>query len=471
MKKIVSLLLVMVLCLCTAIPVFAAGAGTIEVGSVTAKVGSTVEVPISIANNPGINYLKLKVSYDSTVLTMVSEPVPTSLITGSFTPGEKLTNNPYSMVWVGTGNSTGNGTIVTLKFKVSETAPLASTTVSVAVDECYNSADNSVPLSTKSGTVTVKEAGSSIEEASFQLSSNITANFYVDLATAHEGAKMRFTMNGEETLVDGVESGRNGLLLYQFEGISPQSMGDTIKAELVLNGEVLDKVDNYSVRAYCDMLFGYSAGDLGLTQAKFEASKTMMADLLEYGAMSQLYRNYKTDSLVNEGITGKSTFTELEAALWDKELGATNKAGTEFTGANVWFDNEIQLCFKFTAPGCTESNFCVKVEDTDTGKSKEYPLSSFQVISAEDSHYYIMSEPVPVSHFGHYFTITLNSGTVDRKGNRVLTPIQVLDYYGVNAYIFAKQNDCGANGELTNMANLARAAYCYGDSAAKYDSI
>ena len=55
----------------------------------------------------------------------------------SFTPGEKLTNNPYSMVWVGTGNSTGNGTIVTLKFKVSETAPLANTTVSVAVDECY----------------------------------------------------------------------------------------------------------------------------------------------------------------------------------------------------------------------------------------------------------------------------------------------------------------------------------------------
>ncbi|MBR3836723.1 MAG: hypothetical protein IKJ74_01140 [Clostridia bacterium] len=317
---------------------------------------------------------------------------------------------------------------------------------------------------------TVDEADSFIEELSFELNSSINANFYVNLAAAHQGAKMRFTMNGQVTEVEGELSDRNGFWLYCFEGLSPQCMGDTICAELIFDDVVLDELNDYSVRAYCDMLFASSAEELGISQEKYAAAKTMVADLLEYGAMSQLYRNYKTDSLVNEGITGQSTFVELEADLWDKKLGATTKAGTELVGANVWFANEIQLYFKFTAPDCTDSDFSVKITDTVTGVTREYTLSDFEVLSAEDSLYGILSDPIPVSHFGHHFTVTLNSIT-DDGGNKTETVLQQMDQYGVNAYIFSKQNNHDASDELTPMAKLARAAFCYGKSAATYEQM
>ena len=476
-KRIISFLLtVVLLASLVAVPVNANSEPTIIVSNEEGMVGSTVEVAIDLANNPGIICAQLTVNYNANALELV-EVNDTGLLPGQLhTPALA---SPYTLTWTnGTAASdfTVNGTIVKLKFMIKEAAAIGEVyniTVSYDYDnyEIYNFNFDPITFTIQNGSVKVIEAGSSIEEGSFELSSNITANFYVDLAASHAGAKMRFTMNGNETLAEGKESGRNGLLLYQFEGISPQCMGDTIKAELILNGEVLDVIDDYSVRAYCDMLYASTANELGLSAKKFRAAKTMMADLLEYGAMSQLYRNYKTNSLVNEGITGKSTFTELEAALWDKELGESSKAGFEFVGANVWFDNEIQLYFKFIATGCTETNFSITVYDSDTDVTHEYTLSSFDVLDEENDLYGVFSEPVPVAHFGHYFTVTLNSVTVDRRGNRVVTPIQVLDYYGVNAYIFAKQNDRGANGELTNMAKLARAAYCYGESAATYDSI
>ena len=460
-KALLSCVLMLAMLLCSVQGFVATEPAEIVCGNVTGSAGDRVTVAVSVVNNPGFSYLEMTPTYDSK-LTLVG--VTNGTLFSDLEQG-------LQYIWSADEDVTKDGLLMTFTFEIPEGTPYGNYSVGFIMRTCGNNNEQSVPFTVKGGTVTVAEAKSSIAEASFELSSSINANFYVSLAAAHQGAKMRFTMNQQETIVEGVASDRNGYQLYCFEGIAPQCMGDSIKAELILNGEVLDTLENYSVRSYCDMVYASSAGALGISQAKYNASKTLIADLLEYGAMSQLYKNYKTNSLVNEGITGQSTFVELDPLDWDKELGATSTIGTEFTGANVWFDNEIQLCFKFTAPNCTEDNFSVRISDSFTSELiAEYTLSDFEVISAEDSYYGIMTSSIPVSQFGRYLTVTLNSITI-KRGQKVVTSIQTLDYYSVNAYIFSKQNNRDPNGELTPMAKLARAAYCYGDSAAIYDSV
>ena len=52
--------------------IFATNVPVFSVDEVSAVVGETVNVNINVANNPGFNALKLKLTYDSTVLKLKS---------------------------------------------------------------------------------------------------------------------------------------------------------------------------------------------------------------------------------------------------------------------------------------------------------------------------------------------------------------------------------------------------------------
>ena len=64
MKKLLSLMLAAALTLSLACPAFAAGSGSVRVEDIDAKPGSEIKVPVYLAENPGVAYLKLKISYD-----------------------------------------------------------------------------------------------------------------------------------------------------------------------------------------------------------------------------------------------------------------------------------------------------------------------------------------------------------------------------------------------------------------------
>lgn len=317
----------------------------------------------------------------------------------------------------------------------------------------------------------------SITARNFSLHSSINANLYaaIDSALTAESIVMRFTMNGKETVIEGTLVSGN-TYMFVFEGIAPQCMNDTIVAELIVNGEVWD-VKSFSVRAYCDSMFAMSADDLGYTEAQFEAAKKMMLDLLNYGSMAQQYMNYKTDSFANKGLAdAEAALKDIMKKEWANELGNEwNKAlgvsdgVAELKSASVWFDNENRLYFRFAASDVTETNFFVRITDSVTGQSHDYTLSQFEVLS--EGIYGIFSEPISVCNFNHGFEIALYSLDVDYKGERVETAHHTLSNYGINSYIYSMQNKVDTNGDLTNMALLARACYCYGASAHIYDNL
>ena len=93
----------------------------------SAKAGDTVDVKVAIANNPGIVSMSLSLVYDDTVLTL-EDVTPDEAFGGQFIFGEKA-------VWLFGSDTTANGTIMTLTFRVAFDAALGDTEVTVTYRE------------------------------------------------------------------------------------------------------------------------------------------------------------------------------------------------------------------------------------------------------------------------------------------------------------------------------------------------
>ena len=151
-------LLALVLCLSLLVStcgihfsVFAVGEAqpTITVETVAGERGSDdiIEVDINIANNPGIVGAFLTISYPADKLEAVSIS-DGGVLGGWVTPTSMVNNNPMQLTWedgLASQDNKGNGTIVTLQFKVknfeindSTKLGLAPITVSYNYGEIYN---------------------------------------------------------------------------------------------------------------------------------------------------------------------------------------------------------------------------------------------------------------------------------------------------------------------------------------------
>ena len=103
----------------------------IIVESKTVTIGGTVQLSVSLANNPGIVSMYLNLIYDTNVLELISAE-DEGLLNGSVF-GKDLTS-PFAVTWddsTAAANNTSNGKIVTFTFKVKDNAQEGTTNVSL----------------------------------------------------------------------------------------------------------------------------------------------------------------------------------------------------------------------------------------------------------------------------------------------------------------------------------------------------
>ncbi|MBE6601999.1 MAG: hypothetical protein E7637_05800 [Ruminococcaceae bacterium] len=465
MKKIIAFLLVAAL-LCVSVPfsASAADAPTVTVGSASGVAGDTVSVPVVISGNPGIVSMYLSLEYDTTRLSLVS--VTEGALLSDPLHSESVTDVPYHMSWddgAALENVTANGTLVTLNFKILDAAPLGDAAITLSKDAggIFNAGLAPVAFDFVAGKVTVEEPVpvSKIVAADVMIGTDITVNYFATLDPAHAGAQMRFTLGDlRPVVVDGTPAA-NGEYVYAFRGVAPQTLGDNIKAELILGDEVLAVRDTYSVKTYCTRMLSKTAAQLGLSDEKYAALRTLIIDLLEYGAAAQVYRDHNVDALVNEGITGASTFEPLTKT--DKYVTASGHADVKLTTLGVYFDYVNALYVDFLAPGMTESTCYIKVTNKTAGGSKIYYLSDCTLRSS--NQYNLIMDPIFATDFDDVYSIELyapnESGTVVAQ--------QYVEY-SIASYVYSMQNKTTDGVNLTAMAKLARATYNYGIAASEY---
>ena len=115
-----------------------AGTAVIEVGSLTAYPGDTIEIPVSLRNNPGVASFKLTVHYDDTLLSYQSLAFDEALtaIKDSETFVNAEQRGQVTLAWVATGsNYSGSGNVAVLTFKVNAAQENTNTQLSVTYDE------------------------------------------------------------------------------------------------------------------------------------------------------------------------------------------------------------------------------------------------------------------------------------------------------------------------------------------------
>ena len=110
--------------------------GILTVESVRARPGAEVSVGVSFTNNPGVMVMALGLDYDRSVLTL------TGFEDGGFTGWSVNT----SAIWLGDSDSTFNGTILKLKFRVADNAPEGDILVTLRYSEGDIANQNETPL-------------------------------------------------------------------------------------------------------------------------------------------------------------------------------------------------------------------------------------------------------------------------------------------------------------------------------------
>lgn len=123
----------------------------IAVSSVKAYPGSTVDVTVSLQNNPGIVGMTLKFAYDSSAMELSS-------ITESGLEGTWIKNKGVTWANSTLTDSTYNGVVLTLTFTVYETAPAGEYEVRVLYEEgdICNLNEEDVNFVSVPGAITVK---------------------------------------------------------------------------------------------------------------------------------------------------------------------------------------------------------------------------------------------------------------------------------------------------------------------------
>lgn len=142
--------------------VFAGSSPTISVSSKTATVGTSVDITVSLENNPGIVSMLLNIEYDKGALKLTK--VTDAGVLGAQSHSDDLDLNPYILYWLnGTATSdyTVNGTVATLTFDVAANANPGEYPITVTYDKdkdgIFNKDFEPVDFVTANGAVTVQE--------------------------------------------------------------------------------------------------------------------------------------------------------------------------------------------------------------------------------------------------------------------------------------------------------------------------
>ena len=132
------------------------GAAIVTVATVKGRAGKSVDVIISLENNPGITGAILTINYDENfTLTNVQSGEALSSLTFADLAVPYL--NPIRLSWDGLTDDTTNGVLVTLTFSIPDGTEVGEYPVTITYDsdDIYNEDFNDVPIKVIDGKISV----------------------------------------------------------------------------------------------------------------------------------------------------------------------------------------------------------------------------------------------------------------------------------------------------------------------------
>lgn len=300
--------------------------------------------------------------------------------------------------------------------------------------------------------------------AALTLQSNIAINFKVNSAMFNEYGYTDpyavFTIyddegNTEETIVSEYRIEEStSRYLFDFENIAPNRLNDTVEGVLYAkyNGEWYQSaIVTYSAATYCYRQLNNATVSSNAAYAEF---RTLLVDLLNYGAATQLHTGYRTDALANAKLTetqaswGTSTTRKLindQDAFYE----TVENSLAAWKGAGLNLKDAVVIRLKLEATDI--EGLSVKI----VGKYNTWEIDSdkFDPVIGENNRYYIYFDSLDASQMSEKIY-----ATIYKDGVAVSNTLQ----YTIETY--AAKNAVAS----TTLGDLLISMMKYGDAANKY---
>lgn len=289
--------------------------------------------------------------------------------------------------------------------------------------------------------------------ASLTLQSDIAANFKVkkELFTevGYENPYVVFEFNGKKTTVSNYKE-EEKYYVFRFSDIFANQMNDQITATLYTdyNGTKFESdALEYSVTKYCyDTLASHSSD-------KDSELRTLLVDLLIYGAKAQLYTDYKTDELADSKLTKEQLeWATQENRIWNSALNIKHETVSEPTVAwkTVGLNLREAVTMRIKIETDSIDNLTMKVV-SESGREWMIPSSEF--VKTEGG-YYVYFSGLNAAQMSEVVYLTVYNG------NKAVSNTMS---YSIETYVEARHDDPDV--ELSELVN---AMMRYGDSAKEY---
>ena len=132
-------------------------APTILIGNGSGAAGDEVEITFDLTNSPDLYAMSLKVYFDDTALTLVSAESGEAMDAFTYTAPSRLRKGSNFM-WYANDPASGDGTVLTLTFKINEGAAAGEYPITMICDSSntYDANDNDVNLEFVNGNIIVR---------------------------------------------------------------------------------------------------------------------------------------------------------------------------------------------------------------------------------------------------------------------------------------------------------------------------
>lgn len=278
-----------------------------------------------------------------------------------------------------------------------------------------------------------------IKSASLLLGQELTLIFKVQVSEAYKNPYLKVTREGETIILSSFTM-NDSFLEFNYYFSNPSLIGDSLRVELYCGDELLDVIENYSVVSYCERMSNKEISN---------EFKLLLADVLEYGASYQLYRNYKVDNLMNSKVNLiPSVFDQVTST--DTEISKSYSENDYFKSATLVCNDKIDFIFKFVTDDIDTINISIN--------NKFYGKKDFYCEDKINNIYSIRSDALSATQLNDICFVELYDN------NKHIQSLK----YSVKSYVYKFQNQKDDNNELTALANVVRSLYNYGKSSKAY---
>ena len=251
----------------------------------------------------------------------------------------------------------------------------------------------------------------------------------------------------------------NGKHVITFSGVDAKEMTDTLTVQLYnAAGQAIGAAYTDSTKDYAMRQIQSTTQDIasGKETEKNTKIRTMLVDMLNYGAAAQNYFDHNTDNLANKELTEaqQSNWATKELADITNTRNCTNTNVYKGTRLNLKSSLGFQMAFDLTGCDLSKVEICYSYTD-HYGNRKEGTITNGQMI---DGVYVITVDTVVLADARQDVTVTVSS-----DGNEL---VSVTD--SIAAYVARVQRGEVNAENLEELKELCQMLMKFSDSSHTY---